>query len=264
MARSLRWMSLVFAALAVVALCTAAQAQRGPGGRGPGRGGPGFGFGGGDASLSMMYGMLLNSPKVQKELDLIDDQTAKIKEANDKTRKAMSDLWSGMRDLSPEDRQAKMEEIGKKMQALGEEAKKTIETTLLPNQLARLKGIAIQVAGVRALSDKGVQKDLKFSDDQTAKIKSIGEDFGKKMREAFTPGGDWQEMRTKMDELRKENEKQLLDVLNADQKAALEKMKGAKLDIPANELWGGGRRGNRGGNKGGDKGGGDQPAPKID
>ncbi len=260
MARSLRLMSIVFVALAVMGLCATAWAQRGPGG-----GGPGFGFGG-NMSLSMMYGMLLNSPTVQKDLGLVDDQTAKIKEANDKAQKAMSDLWSGLRDLSPEDRAAKREENSKKMQAIGEETKKTIETTLLPNQLARLKGIAIQQAGIRALLDKDVQKDLKLSDDQTAKIKSISDDFMKKMREAFTPGGNREDMRSKMGDLRKDYEKQLTDVLSADQKDSLEKMKGAKLDIPADELrmgGFGGRRGNRGGDKGGN-GGGDQPPPKID
>ena len=84
----------------------------------------------------------------------------------------------------------------------------------MPNQLARLKGIAIQQAGVRALFDKDIQKDLKLSDDQTAKIKTIGEDSQKKMGELFAPGADRSEMRTKMDELRKESEKQLMDVLD--------------------------------------------------
>jgi Spy/CpxP family protein refolding chaperone len=243
MARVLRLMSIVLVVLALVAVSTAAWAQ-------PPRGGPGFGgpFGGGNMSLSMTYGMLLNSPTVQKDLGLLEDQEAKIKEATDKAQTAMRELWSGMRDLSPEERQEKMKEIGKKMQDLAEETKKTVEATLLPKQLERLKGIAIQVAGTMALADKGVQQDLKLSDDQIAKIKSIGEESMKKVRELFEPGADREAMRTKMDELRKDAEKQVMDVLTAEQKDSFEKMKGAKLEIPREELRPrgfGGQRGNR-------------------
>ncbi len=87
MTRSLRFGSIVLMSLGGLALCTAGWAQPGPGGPRPG--GPGFGmFGGGPGggSLSMMYGFLLNAPTVQKELELVDDQKAKIKEAQDKAQ----------------------------------------------------------------------------------------------------------------------------------------------------------------------------------
>lgn len=245
MSRSIRFVAIAFASLAALGLCTSAWAQPGPGG-GPR---PGFGmFGGGSgASVSMLYGPLLNVPTVQKELDLLDDQKAEIKPASDKAQAAMRESFSGMRDLSQEERRAKMEEIGKKVQAQAEEMKKTIEHTLLPNQLKRLKGIALQVAGVRALNDKEVQQDLKLSEDQTAKIKSIGEDSMKKVRELFSDGGDRQTAGPKIQELRKDSEKQIMDVLSDDQKASLEKMKGDKLEIPATEFGGfGGRRGGPG------------------
>ena len=119
-----------------------------------------------------------------------------------------------------------------------------------PHQLERLKGIALQRTGIRALSFKQVQEDLKLTDDQVAKIKSINEAAGKKMRELFQAGGNPQDNFPKMQEIGKETEKQLEDVLTADQKASLEKMKGEKLDIPASEMRGpgfgaGGPRGDR-------------------
>ena len=74
----MRFASIVFVMLGMLALCSAAMAQ------------PGMGmgmFGGGPAaSVSMQYGMLFNIPTVQKELELVDDQKTKIKEANDKMR----------------------------------------------------------------------------------------------------------------------------------------------------------------------------------
>jgi Spy/CpxP family protein refolding chaperone len=211
-------------------------------------------------SLSMMYGMLLNAPTVQKDLDLVDDQKTKLKEINEKTRAAMGEIFAGMRDLTPEERDAKQADIRKKMEAIGEKNTKEVEGVLLPDQLKRLKGIALQrMAAMNmsaaALADKGIQKDLKLTDDQVAKIQSITDAAMKKMGELFTSGADPSEMRQKGEQMRKDNEKKLLDVLTADQKTAFDKMKGKKLDIPASELGFGGGRGGRGPGGGGPGGG---------
>jgi Spy/CpxP family protein refolding chaperone len=260
MFRSFRIVLIAFVSLAAFALTDTAWAQPGPGG-------PGRMFGRNfNPSLSMMYSMLLNSPTVQKDLDLVDEQKAKLKEATDKARATRREMMSGMGDMSDltdKERRAKWEEMGKKMQAQGEKDNKIVEGILLPDQLKRLKEIAVQRAGVMALSDKDIQKQLKLSDDQVAKIKSIGEDAMKKMGELFAagPGGDRDTMRKKMDEMRKETEKKVVDVLTADQKTSFEKMKGKTLKIPDSELFGpgfGGRggRGGRGGAGGGGNGGG--------
>jgi len=263
MTRSFRFASIALVSLGALALCTAVWAQPGPG-PGPGFGGPGPGFGmfggGPGASLSAQYGGLLNAPTVQKELNLADDQKAKIKEAGAKAQAAMRELFSGMRDLSEEERRVKMEEAGKKMQTQAEETKTAIENALLPNQLQRLKGIALQVVGVQALNDKQVQGDLKLEDYQTAAIRVIGERSSRKIRELFTGGGDPQTVGAKIQEIRKDSEKRMMDLLTDDQKASLEKMKGGNLEIPASELWGfgGPGRSGRGGPRGGGQGGGNE------
>jgi Spy/CpxP family protein refolding chaperone len=264
MMRSLRMVSIVAVSLAALLLADTAWAQPGPGG-----GRRGFGRMA-RPSLNMMYGFLLSSPTVQKDLDLVADQKTKIKEVNDKADAARRELFSGMRDLTPEERQAKFEENAKKMQELSEKNTKAIEGVLLPDQLKRLKGIALQRMGVMALSDKSVQKDLKLSDEQIAKIKTLGDDSMKKMGELFGSGLDRDEMRKKMDEMRKDIEKKAMDVLSADQKTKLEKMKGKELKIPDSELRmpGMGGRGGRGGRNrgpgGGGGGGGGNPPPTVD
>ena len=237
MVRSMRFASIALVMLGMLVLCTAAMAQPGPG--------MGFGmFPGGPAyTVSMQYGRLLNSPTVQKDLELVDDQKTKIKETSDKAQAAMREMRMGMQDLAPEERQAKMEEMGKKMQAQQEELKKVIESTLLPNQLKRLKEIALQVAGSQALNDKQIQDDLKLTADQVAKIKTIGEESMKKIQDLFAGGGDPQSAFQKMPEIRQETEKQIVAVLTDEQKASLEKMKGQKLEIPTSELGRGGRGG---------------------
>jgi len=231
MTRSLRFVLMAFALLAAVALRSEAVAQmRFSGGT--------FGVLGG--GMGALYIGLLNSPTVQKELNLSDDQKAKISEAVNKLRARMGQMPPGMGDLSEEERQAELKKMRSKTQAQAEETKKTIEGILQPKQLERLREIALQVVGVRAVIDKEVQKSLKLSDDQVAKIKTIIDDSRKEIEESRSDGsfnGD------KFKEMNEECEKQLGDVLTADQKAALEKMKGEKLDIPADELRGPGHRG---------------------
>jgi Spy/CpxP family protein refolding chaperone len=262
MMRSLRIVSIAVVSLAVLALCDAAWAQPGPGG-----GGRGFGRMP-RMSVTMMYGFLLNAPTVQKDLDLVDDQKAKLKEINDKARAAMQELWGQMRGLAPEDYATKGAEIGKKMEAQGEKNTKAIEGVLLPDQLKRLRAIAIQRMGVMALGDKSVQKDLKLTDDQVAKIKSIGEEtmkaMGEKMGELRDSGASRDEMRKGREQITKEGEKKVMVVLSDDQKTKLDKMKGKELKIPDSELrmFGGrGGRGGRGGQGGGGGGGGGNPPP---
>jgi hypothetical protein len=206
------------------------------------------------ANVSMMYGFLLNTPTVQKELELVDEQKAKIKELGEKAMAAMREMRAGMgsmRDpnLSEDERRAKGEEMGKKMQAQMEAGKKAIEEILLPHQLERLKGIALQRAGIEAINDKQIQQDLKLSDEQVAKIKSIGEEAGKKFGALFSEGADRETIGPKMQEIGKDRAKQLTDVLTEDQRATLEKMKGEKLEIPASELRGPGGFGGPGGER---------------
>ena len=248
MTRSMRFASIVLALLAASILCTAAYAQPGMG----------FGmFGGGQASVSQQYGRLIMMPSVQKELEIVDDQKSKLSDASQSMRDSMQDVFSGMQpptqDMTPEERQKSMDEMQKKMQPVQEKYQKAVESILLPNQVKRLKEIALQVAGTQALNDKKVQEELKLSADQVAKIKKINEDMAKKMQSLFADAaGDFQSLQPKMQELNQATEKLLVAALTDAQKASLEKMKGKKLEIPDAELRGGfggmGRGGRGGGN----------------
>ena len=118
-----------------------------------------------------------------------------------------------------------------------------------------------------ALTDKGVQKDLKLSDDQASKIQTIGTESMTKLREKMQDlrdsGASQDEIRKAADDARKEGEKKAMDVLTADQKTAFDQMKGKTLKIPRSELrmpGFGGRGGRRGGGGGG--GGGDSSSPR--
>ncbi len=255
--RMVRVTAVIAVLLATGVMCLEVWAQPGPGGppRGPRPGGFGFGGfgmmgggGGGAFGLSAMYGSLLASPTVQRELELVDEQIAKLKEVNEKAQAAIREMFSGMgnlRDMGEEERRARFEEMRKRSEAQAENIKKAIEEILLPHQVERLKGIALQRAGVAALNDKEIQRDLKMTEDQVAKIKAINEEAAKRAQEMFAGMRDlspedrraqFAEMGQKMQESRKETETQLMNVLTAEQRETLENMKGDKLEIPESEL----------------------------
>jgi hypothetical protein len=239
MSRKVLFLCVIVLAVIMVA-AVQAQQQPGPGGRG-GRGMGGFGMMGRGGGGSMMTLMLLNNEKVQKELEIVPEQKEKLDALRQEQRQAMPD-FRGMRDLSEEERRAKMDEMRKKMEKQGEEMQAKIKEILLPNQLERLNQIRVQVLGSRAIMDAEVQKQLGITEEQKKKMTDLGQEMMGKFRDAQ---GD----REKIQELLKESEKQVKDVLTADQKEKLEKMKGPAFEGAATLLGPGGPGGGRGGNR---------------
>lgn len=197
--------------LVAVAVSSAQEKKQGqrPGGRG--------GFG----------GMLLSAEPVQKELKLTEDQTKKIKEIADA---APRPDFAGLQNATPEERAKRGAEFAEKAR----ETQKKAEEVLTADQKKRFKEITVQVRG---LSDPEVVADLKLTDEQKSKIRSIGEDTQTKTRELFQ-GGANEGAREKMTQLRKESEEKTLAVLTADQKSQFEKMKGEKVGFDVAPLRG--------------------------
>jgi len=237
-------LAAVFGA-ALLAVTLDAQGQPPPGGRGLGMG---RGMGPGSGAMLLP---LLNNEKVQKELELVDDQKTKLNELANEQRTAMRELFSSMQDLSPEERQTKMQEAMKENQ---DKLQKKLADILLPNQLARLKEIQLQAEGPMALANPDVTKALNVTSDQQDKIKAALADAQTKVREAMSGVRDLspEERRAKMTEMRDQMQKmrndlnaKLLEILTQDQRDQFTKMQGAKLDIDFSTLMrpGGGRGG---------------------
>jgi hypothetical protein len=138
------------------------------------------------------------------------------------------------------------------------EEKAKIAEILLPHQIKRLNEIFIQQAGVNALQDEDIAKELGISDAQKAKLTEVRqanqEAMGAQMRELFQGGGgDREAARAKMDEIRKAGDTKVLAVLTPTQQKKFEEMKGKPFELP--EGAGRGGFGGPGGNRGrGDRG----------
>jgi hypothetical protein len=185
---------------------------------------PGLGGGGG--------AMLLMNKSVQEELKMTKEQVAKVGGVQEKMMAKMPDLFAKLQGAKPEEREAKMLEIFKEINA---EAEKTVKEFLKPEQLKRLKQIEMQVAGVGNFTSKETQKALKLTDTQQEKIKTIVDDLNRQTREMLKGVGrdptKMAEMRKKMEGMRKDAEEKVNAILNAEQKKSYRDMLGDPFEL---------------------------------
>jgi Spy/CpxP family protein refolding chaperone len=224
--------SLSLVLLGALAGCHASAAEDPPVAQRPQRGGGGGGRGGSN---------LFANETVQKDLALTAGQKDSIKKISDDFRKSMSGL-------NQTDRQTKMAELRKTMDD-------KIDAVLNATQKARIKEIRLQVQGPAALSTKEVAAAIRLSDDQVKQIVELTKGLENARRETLQFGGSGRnaDVREQLTILQTEATEKILAVLDSDQQASFEKMQGAKIDLPAGGLGGGGNR--RGGNRGGNAGG---------
>lgn len=232
-----------------------------PGGGFPGRGGGpggGPGFGGGDIGM-----MLLALDEVQTELEVSPQQKEGLDKIAEKAREAGAAARGGERpdfgNMSDTERQAFFDRIRKETEARAAEMKGQLEEVLLPQQIARLDEIKLQVRGIQALQDNEVTAKLNVTDDQKKKLAEIRDSQQDRMREMFQGGGGGGgDPRAAFQKLREDIEKETLAVLDTTQQAEFEKMKGEKFDLPEGfgRFGGGGPGGPGGFGRGGGPGGG--------
>ena len=257
--------------------------QRGGGGFGGGqRGGGGFGGGGFGGGRAPQIGRatLLGLDDVRDELSIDDGQAALIEAAieafQEERNESRPTNFDEIRNMSDDERREFFEKMTKDREELVKKTDTTLNALLEPEQVERLDQIVFQLktrGNILAVlkSDEKVRKDLSVSDDQIAKMEEAaeaGEEASNKMREEmremFTQGGerpDFDEVRKKMESIRKAGEEKIMAVLTDEQKANMEKMKGEPFELDMRALsrnFGGGRGGfggPGGGGRGGDRGG---------
>jgi hypothetical protein len=220
----LRFAAAVSLALAVVGSCATASAQ--------------------DSSedayrpvwippLSSSYARLARLPTVQKELKLTDDQKVEVKAAGDKMTAANVRLKTSFREsLSQAGGREQRRAAGKEIYLPAEEMKKTLDATLSPEQMGRLKGMVLLLVGIAAINDRNIQRDLALSDDQVAKIKAINLNVATELRQMrHSPRAAAPKAQGGLIDY----EKHLKNVLTDDQQALFKKMQGPNLAIPTQE-----------------------------
>ena len=231
--------SIVLAAMAVVCFGAVAEAQ-------PGRQGPGSGFGGrGGFGISLLN--LAQNEAIQKDIECLEEQAAKIKTLAEELRGQRGQRPEGdrpdFRSMSEEEREKFFTDMRASRQKQTETANAKLAEILLKPQMKRLRGISIQLRGVSALTDSEVAAQLKLSDAQEKKIEETmtanRESMFAQMRELFSGGerggergGNRDEIRKKMQDLRKQGDDKVLAILTSEQKKQFEKIKGDPFEMP--------------------------------
>lgn len=194
---------------------------------------------------------LLRNKSVQDELHMTQPQVEKVDAKSQELREQMRQQFQQQQGGQP-DPQA-MRSAFQKMQQQQEQA---VADILDSRQLHRFKQIELQQMGPSALGRKDVQDALHLSDAQRKSIQDIQQDAMTQMRNSMQ-GTDFrnmsqeerQQMRQRMETMRKATDEKLVAVLTGEQKAHWKELQGAPFHIV---------RENRGpGGPGGGGGGGD-------
>jgi hypothetical protein len=177
--------------------------------------------------------------QVQKELKLTEEQIGKVDQVSEKLRAEMREQYAGLRDIEDmQERRAKMTELSDQFDR---KARGELREVLSREQIMRLYQIRLQIRGtVDALNNRWIAGRLELTDEQKEKAAALDKATQDKVTEAYAPLRDLSreerrekmtELREKITKLREEAEKKALGLLTAQQKEALEKMKGDKLEL---------------------------------
>ena len=219
---------MALALAAVVAVVATAQAPQGSR--------RGFGMG---SSRDSLLG-LLRIELVQKELKLSDEDTGKITELREKLRAEMREKSTALREIDDRaQRRVKMTEL---MDESNRKAREQLREVLSREQMMRLYQIRMQVRPlVESLANRRLASRLQLTEEQQTKVAEIVKETQAKQAELRSSMGNFrdatQEQRTerfqKSRKIRSDADEKALGLLTAEQKEALEKMKGAKIELPA-------------------------------
>lgn len=183
---------------------------------------------------------LVNTKNVQDDLSLSEDQLTRLNDLNQRQGQIPASAGT--------------DEIAR-------QAEKGIGKILTKQQAVRLRQIALQMRGIRALYDADVMRALKLTIQQRDEIKAVEDQMSKEMRQ-FQANQDknkdnktklteeqqkrrQEQMREKGQELRKAADTKIMDILTPKQQTIWQDMTGEPFasNLARNRGSGGGRRG---------------------
>ena len=166
---------------------------------------------------------------MQEELKITKEQKEKIDEANKKIQEKNRDTLAKLRDLSQEERRAKLQAIQKETtQELTKAADLTSE------QKKRFGQIQLQQLRTRAFTNADVQKQLKLTDEQKETIKTalkVGEEKIKEETKDLDPRTDGQKIREIRQKVGKETQGKIAASLTSEQKKTWADMVGEPFEV---------------------------------
>jgi hypothetical protein len=194
-----------------------------------------FGFSGRTNSLVS----LARNEAVQKDLGVPSDVGGKLsalydeyRSASDREFKAQGFDNDAIRDLPALERAAEMRKVNERSLEVNRKLLARflpkIEELLTGEQLARLKQIQLQAAGIEVWLEPLLAKELDLSEAQMTQLGELRNEYSRRQTQL---DGDFQQRFSRIRELTAERDQQAMTVLNEAQKAKLEELKGKPFDV---------------------------------
>jgi hypothetical protein len=158
--------------------------------------------------------MLLRQQSVQKELKLSDDEIEKI-------HNYCAKQWEKAQEVS----KLSEKEQEKKFTEMTKENEHFVATTLTKEQAKRLHQITLQVAGLLCLSRNDIASKLKLTEAQKKELPKIHIEARQEVEDLIHATSK-QQKREKLSEIRKINNKRLMELLTDEQEVAWKEMIG--------------------------------------
>ncbi len=169
--------------------------------------------------------------KVLDELKVSEEQREKLMQHLMERIMETGPFLDSLKDETGPDREKKLEEHRKNAR---EKLAKQLRDLLEGEQLKRLRQVTLQIEGAFALGQDEVRKELKITQEQMMKFKAIVQELQKKveplMKEAHA-GGNPEEIRPKIEQIRKDHAQKLEAVLTDDQKKQWKELLGPKFEL---------------------------------
>jgi hypothetical protein len=168
--------------------------------------------------------------KVLEELKVTDDQREKLMRLLMERIMETGPFLESLRDDMP-GREKKLEEHRKNAR---EKLARDLKDMLRPDQRDRLRQVTLQQEGAFALGREDVREGLKISPEQMKKFMAITRDLQagvERLVKEARSGGNPQEIRPKVERLRKEHAEKLEAVLTDAQRKEWKEMLGPPLEL---------------------------------
>jgi hypothetical protein len=182
--------------------------------------GPGGGFGD-------LY--LVAQQAVQDDLQLAGKQLEDIHDL-------VAQVVAKQKQFSAEKDAAARKQLADEAVTLVLENGKRAVALLTPSQAQRLKQIALHIRGTGSFYDVAVQKDLRLTEEQIAKIRQIGNEvysgWNREVSEEFRKNKDFKAYQAKLEENRKRRDREQVAVLTPEQRTQWQKMLGDPFKGP--------------------------------
>jgi hypothetical protein len=178
------------------------------------------------------FQLLLNTFEVQHELQLTKDQLDRLELAARNFRTQMQAMTAPQPGVSPDQARAAI-------QAQMMDTRAMIARELMPEQLARLQQIVLQLEGpCLAMADAQIGQQLGLTDDQWHRLGAVCMDRMQQMRASFQPVSPGQDEckavagnRDRIEVIRAHSDEQALAVFTARQRSQFASMQGRHISL---------------------------------